>query len=104
MDVKVSVGIFFSNYRRIISEGTPVQIADFSQKGNAQVAADYIVYLIVTMLVYSASHVVYCFMMNPSLGIFYFSYPDMVLLEKVTIYFIYVGECARFPQGVKDYL
>ena len=43
IDVNVSVGTIFSIYRRVTPEGTPVQIEDFLQKGNEQVAAGYII-------------------------------------------------------------
>ena len=53
IDVNVSVGTIFSIYRRVTPVGTPVQLEDFLQKGNEQVAAGYIVYGTSTMLVYT---------------------------------------------------
>jgi len=104
IDVNVSVGTIFSIYRRITPEGTPVQQEDFLQKGNEQVAAGYIVYGTSTMLVYTTGHGVNGFTLNPALGTFYLSHPDMSFPENGNIYSINEGYYAHFPQGVKDYL
>jgi len=104
IDVNVSVGTIFSIYRRITPEGTPVQKEDFLQKGNEQVAAGYVVYGTSTMLVYTTGHGVNGFTLNPALGTFYLSHPDMKFPEEGKIYSINEGYYAHFPQGVKDYL
>jgi fructose-1,6-bisphosphatase I len=104
IDVNVSVGTIFSIYRRITPEGSPVQLEDFLQKGNEQVAAGYIVYGTSAMLVYTTGHGVNGFTLNPALGTFYLSHPDMVFPKTGNIYSINEGYYAHFPQGVKDYL
>jgi fructose-1,6-bisphosphatase I len=104
IDVNVSVGTIFSIYRRITPEGMPVRREDFLQKGNEQVAAGYIVYGTSTMLVYTSGHGVNGFTLNPALGTFYLSHPDMTFPENGKIYSINEGYYAHFPQGVKDYL
>ena len=97
IDVNVSVGTIFSIYRRITPEGTPVQQEDFLQKGNEQVAAGYIVYGTSTMLVYTTGHGVNGFTLNPALGTFYLSHPDMSFPENGNIYSINEGYYAHFP-------
>ena len=104
IDVNVSVGTIFSIYRRITPEGTPVQIEDFLQKGVNQVAAGYIVYGSSTMLVYTTGKGVNGFTLDPSLGSYYLSHPDMKFPEKGKIYSINEGNYIKFPQGVKDYI
>lgn len=104
IDVNVSVGTIFSIYRRVTPEGTPVQKEDFLQKGNEQVAAGYVVYGTSTMLVYTTGHGVNGFTLNPALGTFYLSHPNMKFPETGKIYSINEGYYAHFPQGVKDYL
>ncbi len=104
IDVNVSVGTIFSVYRRITESGTPVQLEDFLQKGNKQVAAGYIVYGTSTMLVYTTGHGVNGFTLNPAIGTFYLSHPKMTFPEDGTIYSINEGYYIHFPQGVKDYL
>ncbi|QCX37232.1 class 1 fructose-bisphosphatase [Aureibaculum algae] len=104
VDVNVSVGTIFSIYRRVTKSGTPVQLEDFLQEGNKQVAAGYIVYGTSTMLVFTTGHGVNGFTLNPAIGTFYLSHPDMMFPENGTIYSINEGNYVHFPQGVKDYL
>ncbi|MCF6297720.1 MAG: class 1 fructose-bisphosphatase [Flavobacteriaceae bacterium] len=104
IDVNVSVGTIFSVYRRITKAGTPVQLEDFLQKGNKQVAAGYIVYGTSTLLVYTTGHGVNGFTLNPAIGTFYLSHPNMKFPKNGTIYSINEGNYIHFPQGVKDYL
>lgn len=104
IDVNVSVGTIFSIYRRITPVGTPVQIEDFLQPGNKQVAAGYIVYGTSTMLVYTTGHGVNGFTLNPALGSWYLSHPNMKFPKKGHIYSVNEGNYVHFPQGVKDYI
>ena len=104
IDVNVSVGTIFSIYRRVTPLGTPVSEEDFLQPGNLQVAAGYVVYGTSTMLVYTTGHGVNGFTLNPAIGTFYLSHPDMQFPEKGNIYSINEGNYVHFPQGVKDYL
>ena len=104
IDVNVSVGTIFSIYRRITPVGTPVELKDFLQKGREQVAAGYIVYGTSTMLVYSTGAGVNGFTLNPALGTFYLSHPDMEFPESGKIYSVNEGNYVHFLQGVKDYI
>ena len=104
IDVNVSVGTIFSVYRRITPVGTPVQLEDFLQPGTQQVAAGYVIYGTSTMLVYTTGHGVNGFTLNPAIGTFYLSHPNMKYSEDGKIYSINEGNYIHFPQGVKDYL
>jgi fructose-1,6-bisphosphatase I len=104
IDVNVSVGTIFSIYRRITPVGTPVTLEDFLQKGSRQVAAGYIVYGTSTMLVYTTGDGVNGFTLNPAIGSFYLSHPDMTFPEDGHIYSVNEGNYIQFPQGVKDYI
>jgi len=104
IDVNVSVGTIFSVYRRISPLGTPVTQEDFLQAGNMQVAAGYVVYGTSTMLVYTTGNGVNGFTLNPALGVFYLSHPNMKFPKNGNIYSINEGYYVHFPQGVKDYL
>jgi len=104
IDVNVSVGTIFSIYRRVTPSGSPVQIEDFLQKGKNQVAAGYVIYGTSTMLVYSTGCGVNGFTLNPAIGTFYLSHPNMQFPEYGSIYSINEGYYIHFPQGVKDYL
>ncbi len=104
IDVNVSVGTIFSIYRRITPIGSPVTLEDFLQPGNQQVAAGYVVYGTSTMLVYTTGHGVNGFTLNPAIGTFYLSHPDMQFPETGKIYSVNEGNYTHFPQGVKDYI
>ncbi len=104
IDVNVSVGTIFSIYRRITPVGTPVTMEDFLQKGINQVAAGYIIYGTSTMLVYTTGHGVNGFTLNPAIGTFYLSHPDMQFPDTGQIYSVNEGNYIHFPQGVKDYI
>ena len=104
IDVNVSVGTIFSIYRRVTPVGTPVTIEDFLQKGNQQVAAGYVVYGTSTMLVYTTGDGVNGFTLNPAIGTFYLSHPNMQFPEEGTIYSVNEGNYIHFPQGIKNYI
>ncbi|HLW62492.1 MAG TPA: class 1 fructose-bisphosphatase [Flavobacterium sp.] len=104
IDVNVSVGTIFSIYRRISASGTPVTQEDFLQKGIHQVAAGYVIYGSSTMLVYTTGNGVNGFTLDPSLGTFFLSHPDMKISEDGGIFSVNEGNFNQFDQGVKEYI
>lgn len=104
IDVNVSVGTIFSVYRRVTPVGTPVCLEDFLQPGHCQVAAGYVIYGSSTMLVYTTGHGVNGFTLNPAIGTFYLSHPELRFPEKGRIYSVNEGNYVHFPQGVKNYI
>lgn len=104
IDVNVSVGTIFSIYRRVTPAGTPVTLEDFLQPGVNQVAAGYIVYGTSTMIVYTTGHGVNGFTLNPAIGTYYLSHPNMRIPEDGHIYSVNEGNYIHFPQGAKDYI
>jgi fructose-1,6-bisphosphatase I len=104
IDVNVSIGTIFSIYRRKTAYGTPVILDDFLQKGSEQVAAGYIVYGTSTMLVYTTGHGVNGFTLNPALGTFYLSHPNMMFPTTGTIYSINEGNYNYFYPEIKKYI
>ncbi|MFA9290545.1 MAG: class 1 fructose-bisphosphatase [Solirubrobacteraceae bacterium] len=104
IDVNVNVGSIFSIYRRVTEIGKPVELRDFLQEGNKQVAAGYVVYGSSTMLVYTTGKGVHGFTLEPSLGTYYLSHPNMQFPVDGNIYSINEGNYVHFPQGVKKYI
>jgi fructose-1,6-bisphosphatase I len=104
IDVNVSVGTIFSIYRRVTPAGTPVTLDDFLQPGVNQVAAGYIIYGTSTMIVYTTGHGVNGFTLNPAIGTYYLSHPNMRVPEDGRIYSVNEGNYIHFPQGAKDYI
>lgn len=104
IDVNVSVGTIFSIYKRITPIGTPVEIKDFLQEGKKQIAAGYIIYGSSTMLVLTTGQGVNGFTLNPAIGTFYLSHPNMKQPEDGEIYSINEGNSAYFENGLNEYL
>ena len=104
IDVNVSVGTIFSVYRRITSSDQPVSAADFLQKGAKQVAAGYILYGTSTILIYTTGFGVNGFTLNPALGTFYLSHPNLKFPATGNIYSINEGNYIHFPEGIKKYI
>lgn len=103
IDVNVAVGTIFSIYRRKSVEGNAT-LKDVLQKGTDQVAAGYVIYGSSTMLVYTTGKGVNGFTLDPSIGEFCLSHPNMKVPEDGIIYSINEGNYVHFPDGVKKYL
>lgn len=103
IDVNVSVGTIFSIYRRQSTQGLP-QLSDVLQPGNQQVAAGYIIYGSSTMLVYTTGKGVHGFTLDPSLGEFCLSHPNIRIPEQGHIYSVNQGNYKHFPEPVKAYV
>ncbi len=104
IDVNVSVGTIFSIYRRVSPSNGPATLEDFLQPGSEQIAAGYVVYGSSTMLVYTTGHGVNGFTLDPSIGVFCLSHPNMKVPKQGTIYSINEGNYVHFPEGVKKYI
>jgi fructose-1,6-bisphosphatase I len=76
IDVNVPVGTIFSVMRKI-TRGVRGELEDVLQPGRRQVAAGYIIYGSSTMLVYTTGHGVHGFTLDPSIGEFLLSHPDI---------------------------
>lgn len=104
IDTNVSVGTIFSIYKRVTEKGTTISEIDFLQKGESQIAAGYILYGTSTMLVYTTGYGVNGFTLNPALGTFYLSHPNMKFPKKGHIYSINEGNYNHFPIGIKKFI
>ncbi|TGG90413.1 class 1 fructose-bisphosphatase [Natronospirillum operosum] len=104
IDVNVSIGTIFSVYRRVSSLDGPVQLEDFLQPGNRQVAAGYVVFGSSTMMVYTTGNGVHGFTFDPSIGVFYLSHENIRIPEAGHIYSVNEGNYVKFPPGVKKYI
>jgi len=103
IDVNVSIGTIFSIYRRK-TKNSPASLDDFLQMGSEQVAAGYIVYGSSTMLVYTTGNGVNGFTLDPSIGEFCLSHPDMRMPKTGSVYSVNQGNFVHFPEGIKRYI
>ncbi|RZM27923.1 MAG: class 1 fructose-bisphosphatase [Pedobacter sp.] len=103
IDCNVAVGTIFSIYHRKSTSGVAT-IKDVLQKGTEQVAAGYVIYGSSTMLVYTTGKGVNGFTLDPSIGEFCLSHPNMKIPASGNIYSINEGNYVHFPAGVKKYI
>ena len=81
IDVNVPVGTIFSVLRRVTPGPGQGTMTDMLQPGSAQVAAGYVIYGSSTMLVYTTGHGAHGFTLDPSIGEFLLSHPDIRIPE-----------------------
>lgn len=102
IDVNVSIGTIFSICKRL-GDGD-VGHPDFMQKGVEQVAAGYVIYGSSTMLVYTTGHGVNGFTLDPSIGVFCLSHPNMQIPDGGKIYSVNEGNLNQFSEGLRRYV
>jgi len=107
IDVNVSIGTIFSIHRRRTSlasgQGT---LEDLLQKGSEQVAAGYIIYGSSTMLVFSVGHGegVHGFTLDPSVGEFYLSHPDIKIPARAKYFSVNEGNYPYWDDNMCRYI
>ena len=104
IDVNVSIGTIFGVYRRVTERGAIATKEDFLQKGVQQVAAGYIIYGSSTMLVYATRRGANGFTLDPSIGEWTMSHPDIKCPPKGKIYSVNHGNFFQYDIGVKNYI
>jgi len=103
IESNVSIGTLFSIYQRTTVRGVAT-LEDFLQPGRNLVAAGYVLYGSSTVLVYTTGFGVHGFTLDPSVGSFILSHPDMKYPEKGNIYSVNEANYIYFPEGVKNYI
>jgi fructose-1,6-bisphosphatase I len=84
--------------------GTPATLEDMMQSGEKQIAAGYVLYGSSTMLVYTTGKGVNGFTLDPYIGEFCLSHPDMKMPEMGRIYAMNEGNINICDPGIKDYI
>lgn len=102
IDVNVSIGTIFGVYRRL-SERGPGTLDDCLQKGRRLEAAGYVVYGPSTMLVYSTGNGVHGFTLDPGVGEFLLSHPNIRFPAKPKYYSVNQGYEKYWSKGVRRY-
>jgi fructose-1,6-bisphosphatase I len=103
IDANVSIGTIFSVYLKKTA-GPNGTLEDCLRRGNEQVAAGYVIYGSSTMLVYTTGEGVHGFTLDPSMGEFLLSHPNIKIPSKGKIYSINEGYASRFDEGTKKFL
>ena len=100
IDANVSIGTIFSIQRRISDAATGTR-QDLLQRGKNQVCAGYIVYGPSTIMVYTTGHGVHGFTLEPSVGEFLLSHPDMRIPEEGAIYSVNEGNYYNWDEPTR---
>jgi fructose-1,6-bisphosphatase I len=103
IDVNASVGTSFSIHRKVSDEGRGT-LEDFLQPGYKQAAAGYIVYGSSTMMVYTAGQGVHGFTLDPSVGEFLLSHPNIQIPPRGKYYSVNEGNYHYWSRGVRRYV
>jgi fructose-1,6-bisphosphatase I len=77
---------------------------DFLQPGSEQVCAGYVIYGSSTMLVYTTGNGVHGFTLDPSVGEFFLSHPDIQIPARGKIYSINEGNSSEWEKPMSDYI
>ena len=104
IDANVSIGSIFSIYRRLSDGDGCGTLEDLLRKGCDQVAAGYVLYGSSTMLVYTTGTGVDGFTLDPSIGEFLLSHPDIKIPDKGKIYSCNEGYRNLLFDGTRRFL
>ncbi len=104
IDVNAPIGTIFAIYRRVSELGKPCTEGDFLQPGNKLMAAGYVIYGSSTMMVYATKLSVNGFTLEPSIGEFCLSHPNIKVPENGKIYSINQGNSTKYSDGMMSYL
>ncbi len=104
IDVNVSIGTIFSVFRRVTPIGSPAGIDDFLQPGIKQVAAGYVIYGSSTIFVYATRRGVNGFTLDPSIGEWTLSHPNIKCPPSGKIYSVNHGNYYEYAEGVQQYI
>ncbi len=95
IDANVSVGTIFSVHRRVSGDGSGTR-EDVLQAGSRQIAAGYVLYSAATMMVYTTGRGVHGFTLDPSVGEFLLSHPDIRIPDAGSIYSVNEGNAGAW--------
>jgi len=106
IDVNVSIGTIFSIHRRLTGPpGSDGTLEDCLQPGRKQLAAGYVVYGSSTILVYSTGNGVHGFTLDPSIGEFILSHPDIRMPDDGgRIYSVNESNYRRWTKGQQAFV
>jgi len=102
IDANVSVGTIFGIYR-IQNVGNPTR-EDLLQPGTEQVCAGYAMYGGACMLVLSFGKDVQGFTLDPTIGEFVLTHPNIRIPSKGKIYSVNEGNSAKWDRAVAEYV
>lgn len=105
IDANVSIGSIFGIWRKVTKdEDGGANVQDLLQDGRALIAAGYCLYGSSTHFVLSTGSQVNGYTLDPSLGEFLLTHPDIRIPKKGNIYSINEGNSMFWDETVKEYI
>jgi fructose-1,6-bisphosphatase I len=104
IDVNASIGTIFAIHRKRDDSDRPGTLDDVLQPGTELVAAAYVIYGSSTMMVYSTGHGVHGFTLDPSIGEFLLSHPDIRIASPPRYYSANHGYHRYWTEGTRRYV
>ena len=102
IDANVNVGTIFSVLRRKEKSDCSARLCEVLQKGYEQVAAGYFLYGTSTMLVYTTGRGVNGFTLDPSVGEFLLSHPNIKTPDRGKIYSVNEGYWSFWDEATRE--
>lgn len=102
IDYNASIGTIFAIYRRHSTEG-PGTLEDCLQPGKDLVVAGYFIYGSSTMMVYTSGSGVHGFTLDPMIGEFLLTHPNIHIPQPPKYYSVNQGNENHWSQGVVNY-
>jgi fructose-1,6-bisphosphatase I len=102
IDYNASIGTIFAIYRRISDDG-PGTLEDCLQPGSRLVVAGYMIYGSSTMLVYTSGSGVHGFTLDPMIGEFLLTHPNITIPANPKYYSVNHGYELYWSDAVKRY-
>ena len=102
IDYNTSIGTIFAVFRRV-SESGPGTLEDCLQPGSKLVVAGYLLYSVSTMFVYTTGTGVHGFTLDPSVGEFLLTHPDIRIPDQPKYYSTNQGNQKFWSKGVQQY-
>lgn len=104
IDVNATVGTIFSVFKRVTKLGENCTLEDFLQAGEKQAAAGYVIYGSSTMLVYTTGDGVNGFTLEPSIGEFCLSHPNIKTKKHALTYSVNQANYHSFSENIRKYI
>jgi fructose-1,6-bisphosphatase I len=103
IDVNVSIGTIFGIYKRV-SDGGDGVLDDCLQPGHKLFGAGYVIYSSSINLVYTTGNGVNGFSLDPSVGEFVLSHPNIQTPKRGKIYSTNEGNQTYWRKGTREYI
>ena len=104
IDVNATIGTIFGIFRRQSEEGTPAVESDVLRPGTDLLGAGYLIYGSGTMLIVAAEFGVHGFTLDPGVGEFFLSHPNIKIPEHGKIYSMNDANWESVQPGVRSFI